>query len=78
MKIENNLIRILKSLYVAQEVSNNGRDKKLGRGFSTARRLNPYNPLSYIAAIIMIIFAFINGFITFIKESDFSNPFKWN
>lgn len=72
------MIKILKKLYITQEVSNKGREKKLGRGFSTARRLNPYNPLSYIAAVIMIIFSFIGGFITFIKESDFSNPFKWN
>lgn len=72
------MIKILKKLYITQEVSNKGREKKLGRGFLTARRLNPYNPLSYIAAVVLIIFALINGFITFIKESDFTNPFKWN
>jgi hypothetical protein len=78
MKRENILIRILKSLYVAQEVSNKGREKKLGRGFSTARRLNPYNPFSYIVVCLNIIVGILMfGFVGFWKEL-IKNPFKWD
>jgi hypothetical protein len=73
------LKRILKKLYVIQEVSNKGRSKKYGRGFFTARRLNPYNPLSYITIIVVFVLALICfGIIGMWKEIDIKNPFKWD
>lgn len=70
--------KILKFLYVIQEVSNKNRNPKLGLGFSTARRLNPFNPLSYLAVIIVVIVGHLMfGFIGFWKETDGFNPFKW-
>ena len=71
--------KVLKFLKVVQTVSNEGRAEKLGRGFSEAHRINPYNPISYI----VIPFAFIIGIILFgvvgvWNEIDKGNPFKWN
>lgn len=52
-----------------------GRVKK-GRGFMEAYRLNPYNPLTYLALALAIPAAFIkNGYMAY---KNFSNPFKWN
>lgn len=74
-----NIIRFLKLIKVHQEVSNKGRNPKLGKGYSTAIRLNPYNPLSYITLIIIIVIGIILfGFTGFWKEMDNINPFKWN
>jgi predicted PurR-regulated permease PerM len=71
--------KLLKFFLIIQEVSNNGREKKLGRGFFKARRFNPYNPLSYIAVIIFLIVGILMfGFVGIWKEVDVSNPFKWN
>ena len=68
---------ILKFLWIIQEVNN--KDRKLGKGFSTARRINPYNPLSYIALpIIIIVGLILFGIIGFWDQIDRSNPFKWN
>jgi hypothetical protein len=73
------ILRILKFLYITQEVSNKGRTVPLGRGFRTAKRLNPYNPLSYIVALLFLVAAIIMfGVVGFAKEVDHSNPFKWN
>lgn len=70
--------KILKAIWVLQEVSNKGREPKLGRGFSTACRFNPYNPLSYVAFVLTIaIGILIFGFYGFWKETDGKNPFKW-
>lgn len=67
----------LKYIYVLQEIPN--KDKKLGKGYSTAIRLNPYNPLSYFAIIIAFVLAILMfGFVGFWKEFDLMNPFKWN
>lgn len=69
--------KFLKYIFVLQEVPN--KDKKLGRGFDTAARLNPYNPLSYLVVIISFVIAiFMFGFVGFRKEVDLDNPFKWN
>lgn len=73
------LKKILKSLLILQEVSNKNRDPKLGRGFLKAYRLNPYNPLSYIALVIMFVVGILMfGFVGFWKEVELTNPFKWN
>ena len=69
--------KILKRLFILQEVSNESREPKLVRGFSTARRVNPYNPLSYVALILFIIGCIIMfGFVGIIEE--IKNPFKWD
>lgn len=69
--------KFLKYVYVLQEVPN--KDKKLGRGYSTAIRLNPYNPLSYMTIIIAsIIGILMYGFVGFWKEVDLRNPLKWD
>ena len=66
-------------LWIIQEVSNKGRKPHLGKGFSVARRVNPWNPLSYPFVIIMLILAILMfGFVGFRDEVDISNPFKWN
>jgi len=71
--------KLLKFLYIIQEVSNKNRQPKLGRGFMTARRFNPFNPLSYIALIVIIVVGIIMfGFVGIWKETATRNPFKWD
>lgn len=73
----------LKALKIIQEVSNEERHKqglkRLGRGFFKAHRLNPFNPLSYLTLVLILIFGILAfGFYGFWKEADASrNPFKW-
>lgn len=70
---------LLKKLYIIQVVSNKNRNPKLGRGYMDAYRFNPYNPLSYISLIIVLIVGILMfGFVGFWKEVDLQNPFKWN
>jgi len=70
---------ILKFLFILQEVSNKKRTPHLGKGYSTARRFNPYNPLSYITIVLIIIVGIVMfGVVGFWKEIDYTNPFKWN
>jgi hypothetical protein len=69
--------KFLKYIYVLQEVPN--KNKKLGKGYSTAIRINPYNPLSYVTVIIAVIIGILLfGFVGFWKEVDLTNPFKWD
>lgn len=71
--------KLLKFLFVIQEVSNEGREPKLGRGFFEARRLNPYNPLSYITVVLVLIVGILMfGFVGIWKETNLRNPFKWD
>lgn len=71
--------KFLKLLKIVQEIDNSNREKKMGRGFSKAYRLNPYNPLSYLTIILALIIGLLMfGFVGIRKEMDFSNPFKWN
>lgn len=73
------LRKLLKFLFILQEVSNKSRSPKLGRGFLKAYRLNPYNPLSYIALVIIFVFGILMfGIVGFWKEVELTNPFKWN
>ncbi len=71
---------ILKKLFIIQEVSNKDKDPKLGRGFSTAMRFNPFNPLSYITLLIItIIGIMLFGVVGFWDKTDKGrNPFKWD
>jgi len=71
--------KLLKRLLIIQEVSNKGRNPQLGRGFFTARRLNPFNPLSYVTVIIAAIIGIVMfGFVGIWKEVESKNPFKWD
>jgi hypothetical protein len=73
------LRKTLRFLFILQEVDNRNKTPKMGRGFFTAYRLNPFNPLSYIFIIIILIFGIIMfGIIGFWKEIDYRNPFAWN
>lgn len=68
----------LKFIGVLQEVSNKNRQKRLGKGYDTAWRFNPYNPLSYITILIMFsIFLILYGIKGVWREISI-NPFKWN
>lgn len=59
--------KLLKNLLVVQEVPNKG------------RRLNPYNPLSYLTVLLTFVVGVIMfGVVGFWKEVDLKNPFKWN
>jgi hypothetical protein len=78
-----NLKKILTRLRIAQTVSNEKRHeqglKRLGRGYFEAHRFNPYNPLSYIVLItILIVGILMFGFVGFWKETTTINPFKWD
>ena len=71
--------KILKFLLILQEVSNKSRNPKLGRGFLTAYRFNPYNPLSYIALVVIFVVGILMfGVVGFWREAELTNPFKWN
>jgi len=68
--------RFLKYIFVLQEVSN--KDRKIGKGFAKAFRLNPYNPLSYVVLVLVLVIGlFMFGFKGFGQETDLRNPFKW-
>lgn len=46
--------------------------------FPKAYRINPYNPLSYITIIVLLIVALVCfGAVGMWKELDLRNPFKW-
>lgn len=76
--MRNIIIKTLKFLLILQEVSNKNRNPKLGKGFFTARRLNPYNPLSYIFVILLFAIALVLfGIVGMWSQIDNRNPFKW-
>ena len=75
--------KILKYLLIVQEVSNEERHeqglKRLGRGYIKAHRFNPYNPLSYIALIVILVVGILMfGFLGFWRETTTLNPFRWD
>jgi hypothetical protein len=75
--------KALKYLLIVQEVDNEQRNKqglkRLGRGYFKAYRFNPYNPLSYIATIIILIVGILMfGLYGFWKETSTLNPFRWD
>jgi hypothetical protein len=75
--------KALKYLLIVQEVDNEQRNKqglkRLGRGYFKAYRFNPYNPLSYIALIIILFVGILMfGLYGFWKETTTLNPFRWD
>ncbi len=57
--------KLLKKLYIIQEYYNK-------------KRLNPYNPLSYLIIILVFIIGILMfGFVGFWAHIDFKNPFVW-
>jgi len=75
--------KALKYLLIVQEVDNEERNKqglkRLGRGYFKAYRFNPYNPLSYVALIIILIVGILMfGVYGFWKETTTLNPFRWD
>jgi len=74
-----NILNILKFLYIVQEVPNIGRKVPLGGGFRTAKRFNPWNPISYLAVLLFLVAGIIMfGIVGVTKEVDHKNPFKWD
>ena len=83
MKGDKVVRKVLKSLLIVQEIDNEQRYeqglKRLGQGYFKAYRFNPYNPLSYIAIlIILIVGVFMFGFCGIWKEIITHNPFIWD
>lgn len=69
------MIKILKAIFVIQEIERHDPFKKSYK----VRRINPYNPLSYIAIILILIIGILMfGFMGIWKEVDVRNPFKWS
>ena len=68
--------KILKRLYIIQYKKVETDNKHIK--FWEHRRLNPYNPLTYLLCIGVIIVGLItHGIIGFWEQVDFGNPFKW-
>lgn len=71
-------MKIVEIITGFQEKSNKNRNPKLGKGFSSAYRLNPYNPMSYITITLLSVVAIFNiGFVGVYLEFKKHNPFKW-
>jgi hypothetical protein len=70
--------KALHTIGVIQEVSNEGRNPKLGKGYFKAHRLNPYNPLSYIVFLLGLLIGLVLFGVIGIKEQTDGNPFKWS
>ena len=57
--------------------SKDGLERKVV-GFRNWRRINPYNPLSYLMIIVVLFSALLLfGFVGMWKEIDLRNPFNW-
>jgi hypothetical protein len=62
--------KVLDLLYVRQE-------QTLKSNGYTSSRINPYNPLSYVIIIVLIILGILAyGFVGVFEVLGFSNPFK--
>ena len=66
--------KILKKLWILQE---NKKKMPLGNTY-TYRRVNPYNPLSYIFLILLSIISIFFIGIFGVVENWNKNMFKWN
>ena len=64
--------KTLKILWIIQE------QEHKERGYFK-RRMNPFNPLTYISILIIVLVGFLMfGFVGFWKEVDLRNPFRWS
>lgn len=74
--------KIALKLKILQEVSNEQRTReglpKLGKGYFSAIRLNPYNPLSYIFYALFVLGKTVSLFFESVFETLCYNPFKWD
>lgn len=61
------IIKALEKVYVVQHKRTS---------FSNRKRLNPYNPLTYVWLTIAIPLMFLGGAIVWFCE-EWENPFKW-
>lgn len=60
------------------QIHKNTKDDKRGRGYFEAERFNPYNPLSYVAVLIVFILAILMyGFVEVWEDTKNTNLFKW-
>jgi hypothetical protein len=67
--------KTLKILWIIQEQEHKDPFK---RGYFK-RRMNPFNPLTYISILIIVLVGFLMfGFVGFWKEVDLRNPFRWS
>lgn len=67
--------KILKFLLIIQEQKHKD---PFNRGY-VKRRMNPFNPLTYISILAIIVVGFLMfGFIGFWKEVDLRDPFRWS
>lgn len=68
--------KILKTLYITQYKTIEVDNKHIK--FTERRRLNPFNPLTYLVSISVIIVGIIMfGIVGFWEQVDFRNSFKW-
>lgn len=69
------MIKFLKAIYIIQEK----REKDKSGFWRNYRRINPFNPLSYILLLIVPIIAFIAfGVVAMWDHLDKRNPFKYS
>lgn len=67
--------KTLKILWIIQEQEHKDLFK---RGYFK-RRMNPFNPLTYISILIIVLVGFLMfGLVGFWKEVDLRNPFRWS
>ena len=67
--------KTLKILWIIQEQEHKDPFK---RGYFK-RRMNPFNPLTYISILIIVMVGFLMfGLVGFWKEVDLRNPFRWS
>jgi hypothetical protein len=73
------MIKVLKWLWITQEIDNRQLVKRVGKGYNIAYRLNPYNLLSYLFIPIVLVMGFVLfGFVGLKEKLPMGNPFKWH
>ena len=68
--------KIFKALFIVQYRKEEVNNKVIK--FRESRRLNPFNPLTYLVIVGAIISGLIMfGLVGFWEQVDLRNPFKW-
>jgi predicted PurR-regulated permease PerM len=71
------IIKLMTALFIIQERRVKRGNKRI-RYYENQHKLNPYNPLSYLTILIVVLFGFIMfGVVGFKKGVDCRNPFIW-